>query len=51
MAPAYGSLISTTINKCGGHNERKRVDQRLLLLELLFPSGLPVAQEKLAPVK
>jgi hypothetical protein len=40
-----------TINEHGGQNEHKRVDQRLLLLELLFSIGLPVAQEELAPVK
>jgi hypothetical protein len=40
-----------SINERGGHSEHKRVDQRLLLLELLFPIGLPVAREELAPVK
>jgi len=39
------------INEHGRQNEHKRVDQRLLLLELLLPIGLPVAQEELAPVK
>jgi hypothetical protein len=51
MVPAYGFLDSKTINERGGWNEDKRVDQRLLLLELLFPIGLPVAREELAPVK
>jgi hypothetical protein len=51
MVSAYGLYDSRTINERGGHNEQKRVDQRLLLLELLFPIGLPVAQEELAPAK
>jgi hypothetical protein len=50
-ASAYGLFDSKTINEHGGQDEHKRVDQRLLLLELLFPIGLPVAQEELAPVK
>ena len=51
MAAAYGFLRARIINERGGQNEHKWVDQRLLLLELLFPIGLPVAQEELAPVK
>jgi hypothetical protein len=51
MVSAYGFIHPRTINERGGRNEQKRVDQRLLLLELLFPIGLPVAQEELAPVK
>jgi hypothetical protein len=51
MIRAYGYLYSTTINERGGYDEHKRVDHRLLLLELLLPIGLPVAQEELAPVK
>jgi hypothetical protein len=51
MAAAYALLRARFINEHGGKNERKRVDQRLLLLELQFPIGLPVAQEELAPVK
>jgi hypothetical protein len=51
MVSAYGLYNQTNINEHGGQNEHKRVDQRLLLLELLFPIGLPVAQEELAPVK
>jgi hypothetical protein len=52
MVSAYGFLSSRIINeRRGGRNEHKRVDQRFLLLELLFPIGLPVAQEELAPVK
>ncbi len=51
MVSAYGFIDARTINERGGHNEQKRVDQRLLLLELLFPIGLPVAQEELAPAK
>ena len=51
MISAYGLVKSTIINERGGQNEHKWVDQRLLLLELLFPIGLPVAQEELAPVK
>jgi hypothetical protein len=51
MISAYGLVKLTIINERGGQNEHKWVDQRLLLLELLFPIGLPVAQEELAPVK
>jgi hypothetical protein len=51
MVSAYGFLNITTVNERGGQNEHKRVEQRLLLLELLLPIGLPVAQEVLAPVK
>ncbi|MGA2331366.1 MAG: hypothetical protein ABSG75_06375 [Syntrophales bacterium] len=51
MVLAYGFINSKTINERGGYNEHKRVDQRLLLLELLLPIGLPVAQEELTPVK
>ena len=51
MVSGYGFLNYKIINEHGGRNEHKRVDQRLLLLELLFPIGLPVAQEELAPVK
>ena len=51
MVPAYGFIDPKTINERDGRNEHKRVDQRLLLLELLLPIGLPVAQEELAPVK
>jgi hypothetical protein len=51
MAAAYVLLRARIINERGGQNEHKRVDQRLLLLELQFPIGLPVAQEELAPVK
>ena len=51
MVSACGFLNLRNINERGGENEHKRVDQRLLLLELLLPIGLPVAQEELAPVK
>jgi hypothetical protein len=51
MVSAYGFLYPKIINEHGGQNEHKRVDQGFLLLELLFPIGLPVAQEELAPVK
>ena len=51
MVPAYGFVNAKIINERGGYNEHKRVDQRLLLLELLFPIGLPVARKELAPVK
>ena len=51
MIRAYGYLRSKTIDERDGYDEHKRVDHRLLLLELLLPIGLPVAQEELAPVK
>jgi hypothetical protein len=51
MVFAYGLVGSRIINEHGGQNEHKWVDQRLLLLELLFSVGLPVAQEELAPAK
>ena len=51
MGSGYGFLRLKIINEHGGQNEHKQVDQGFLLLELLLPIGLPVAQEELAPVK
>ena len=51
MVSGYGLQSPKIVNEHGGQSEHKRVDQRLLLLELLLPIGLPVAQEELAPVK
>jgi hypothetical protein len=51
MISAYDLVHQNIIEERSGHNEHKWVDQRLLLLELLFSIGLPIAQEELAPVK